>query len=363
MSGTWEGAIALDAYPLALSVSLRHSAQGWAGTFSIPSEGVSKMPLPDVTVAGDSVVLVFRPGFVFRGVVSGDSIAGAVRDGSGSFPGVFARPGTPTAERLAAEVRRAIDAARNRPLVEAAHGPGAARVDARALDRLIRAAAEAHSDAVVILHDGELVGAWYAGGERRKIEAMSATKSIVNLAIGRLVTTGAIASIDVPVHTFYPEWNHGRKAKITIRHLLNHTSGMQADRTTEEIYASPDFVRLALDAEITSEPGTEFFYNNKAVNLLAGIVEKASGKRMDLFLRDDLFAKLGITDFGWSLDRAGIPTAWPGSRSTRRTLRGSGSSSSTAGGGRASNSSPSGGLTRACVRARRSIPSAACSGG
>src|SRR5690606_13701260 len=81
--------------------------------------------------------------------------------------------------------------------------------------------------------------------------------------------------IDLPVHTYYPEWRDGVKSRITIRHLLDHTSGLRTDQGTGEIYASPDFVRLALDAEVTSEPGTVFFYNNKAVNLLAGIVERA----------------------------------------------------------------------------------------
>ncbi|HEY8470511.1 MAG TPA: serine hydrolase [Longimicrobiales bacterium] len=163
-----------------------------------------------------------------------------------------------------------------------------------------------------MLHDGQLVGAWHSDGQSRPIEAMSVTKSIVNLAIGRLVTLGALESIDVPVSRFYPEWSTGRKARVTIRHLLNHTSGIEAGRTTEEIYASNDFVRLALDAEITSEPGSRFLYNNKAVNLLAGIVEKATGKKMDDFLRDDLFARLGITDFGWSRDPTGNPHAMAG---------------------------------------------------
>jgi CubicO group peptidase (beta-lactamase class C family) len=163
-----------------------------------------------------------------------------------------------------------------------------------------------------VLHDGDLVGAWYPRGERRKIEAMSATKSVVSLAVGRLLTTGALESIDVPVHTFYPEWATGPRSAITIRHLLNHTSGIEVGRTAEAIYASDDFVRFALDADLASEPGTVVFYNNSATNLLAGVVGEAAGQRMDLFLRDDLFARLGITDFGWSLDPAGNPHGMAG---------------------------------------------------
>ena len=185
-------------------------------------------------------------------------------------------------------------------------------IDRRALDELLAAAKASHSDAVVVWSHGKQVGSWYFGKAPKKIEAMSVTKSIVNLAVGRLVTQGRIASIDEPVYKYFPEWRQGRKEQVTLRHLLNHTSGLQANPTTEEIYRSPDFVRLALAAELSEPPGTRFFYNNKAVNLLAGVVERASGKRMDRYLGEELFTALGITDFGWTLDSAGNPHAMAG---------------------------------------------------
>ena len=182
-------------------------------------------------------------------------------------------------------------------------------VDTTALQQLLRAAEAAHSDAVVVWKDGRKVGAWYFGKAPKRIEAMSATKSIVNLAIGRLVTTGAIRSIDDPVSKYYPEWKQGKKRTITIRQLLDHTSGMQSE-SSQEVESSPDVVQLALAAELTDEPGTHFYYNNKAVNLLAGIVQKASGKKMDAFLRSEVFGPLGITDFVWVRDSAGNPYSY-----------------------------------------------------
>ncbi len=89
--------------------------------------------------------------------------------------------------------------------------------------------------------------------------------------------------------------------------------GLQNVRTTQpEIYPSPDFVKLALAAELSADPGTAFAYNNKAVNLLAGIVNVASGRRLDHYLRDEVFAPLGIVDFTWTLDPAGNPHAMSG---------------------------------------------------
>ncbi len=186
-------------------------------------------------------------------------------------------------------------------------------VQAAALDQLVAAAEKSHTDALVVWQDSKPLGEWYFGKPVEPIGAMSATKSVVNLAIGKLITDGKIKSLDQPVWEFYPEWRQGRKKNITLRQLLNHTSGLQSfPRTDIEIYPSPDFVQLALAAELDSDPGAAFFYNNKAVNLLAGIVQKASGRRMDLYLRDELFAPLDITNFTWSLDAAGNPQAMSG---------------------------------------------------
>jgi len=188
-----------------------------------------------------------------------------------------------------------------------------AGLDAGALDSLVRRAGETNTDALVILHDGRLVGDWRFGKPSRPIEAMSATKSVVNLAIGRLVTTDRLR-IDDPVATFYPAWRGSPREAITVRQLLDHTSGLEAEPGTDEVYLSRDVVQLALDAPLVSDPGTVFFYNNKAVNLLAGIVEKASGRKLDEYLRDEVFAPLGVGGFAWMRDGAGNPHAMAGLR-------------------------------------------------
>jgi CubicO group peptidase (beta-lactamase class C family) len=181
----------------------------------------------------------------------------------------------------------------------------ATEVDADALARLVNAAEHSNSSALVVMHEGALVHASH-WSPVRPIEAMSVTKSVVNLALGRLYTEGLITSLDQPVHEYFPEWKQGRKQLITLRHLLDHSSGLQnVPSTYVEIYPSPDFVRLALAAELSSEPGEVRAYNNKALNLIPTIVLQLTGKRIDTYLRDGLFAELGITEFSWSLDDAG----------------------------------------------------------
>lgn len=188
----------------------------------------------------------------------------------------------------------------------------AAGIDPAALERLVKKAEATHSDSLVILKDGKLVGDWRFGKPAEPIEAMSVTKSIASLAIGSLLHQGKIRSLDEPVSTYLPQWKEGPKKAVTIRHLLNHTSGLQANPNAQEVYQSKDIVKLALDADLAKEPGTDFFYNNKAVNLLGAIVEKASGKKLDESMRDEVFAPLGISRFSWMRDEAGNPHVMAG---------------------------------------------------
>ncbi len=129
-------------------------------------------------------------------------------------------------------------------------------INSKALETLLKRGAESHSDAIVIIKDDVVVGQWYFGKPQALIETQSDTKSVVALAIGCLLHDGKIKSLDEPVCDFYPEWRQGQKKLITIRQILNHTSGLQADHTTEELYASPDLVQLALCAELSDAPGT-----------------------------------------------------------------------------------------------------------
>lgn len=123
------------------------------------------------------------------------------------------------------------------------------RIDVAKLQILLKKAEDTHSEAVIIYKDNQLVAEKYfgIGNEDRKVEAMSCTKSIVGLAVACLLTDGLIESLDTPITDFYPEWKQGQKQLITIRHLVNMTSGMQNNpNASVEIYSNDDFVQLAL---------------------------------------------------------------------------------------------------------------------
>jgi CubicO group peptidase (beta-lactamase class C family) len=184
-------------------------------------------------------------------------------------------------------------------------------LDPGALEALEKRAAELDTDALVVLVDGKVVLQKWLIGKPRKLISASVTKSVVALAIGRLVTLGKLR-VDQPVADFYPEWRQGRKKLITIRHVLTHTSGLQAKSDEEEIGISPNLLQLALTAELVSDPGSRFEYNDKAMAILAGIVDKVAGKPWHTFVRAEIFAPLGIVDTSFELDPAGNTYAMGG---------------------------------------------------
>lgn len=189
------------------------------------------------------------------------------------------------------------------------------RIDVAKLQILLKKAEDTHSEAVIIYKDNQLVAEKYfgIGNEDRKVEAMSCTKSIVGLAVACLLTDGLIESLDTPITDFYPEWKQGQKQLITIRHLVNMTSGMQNNpNAAVEIYSSDDFVQLALTSELSKRPGEAFEYNNKSLNLMAGVIRKITGKRMDDYIGEGLFKPLEIIDYSWTLDNAGNPHVMSG---------------------------------------------------
>jgi len=143
---------------------------------------------------------------------------------------------------------------------------------------------------------------------------MSVSKSVVALAIGFAIDEGALNSINEPVCSFFPLWKKGKKAKITIKNLLNHTSGIQAKKTCEDIYLHDSCLKHALNAKLVSVPGERFFYNNRAINILPGIIQKVTGMRMDAYLKKKLFKRLNISDsdWFWQLDKSGSPYGMSG---------------------------------------------------
>lgn len=319
--GNWAGQLGGPGNGSEVHIRLIRENGHLGGTFSLPAEGVVDLPLLAVHFDGPLMELRITRSRVFRGIVHEGQATGTLvlhDQDDRVLPMHLVQENSPAWQKQVA-LREARRLQREQTLAErasrfrlAAAGPAMEHVDRDALARLVEEAAASGTTAMVLTLDGMLVGEWYVDGRARQVEAMSVTKAVLNLAVGRLLHLGRLESVDTPVAAFYREWATGDRQAISVRHLLAHTSGLESPMPTHPIYASDDFVRFALDSPLTHEPGAKFVYNNNATNLLSGLIGRAAGQPLDEFLREDLFALMGISDFGWMRDRAGNPHGMAG---------------------------------------------------
>ncbi|HEY9854999.1 MAG TPA: serine hydrolase domain-containing protein, partial [Stenomitos sp.] len=191
--------------------------------------------------------------------------------------------------------------------------PAAVGLDAQRLGALVDGARLANSDALIVLKDGKVVVERYFDQPVGPIACMSITKAVSSLAILKLLDEGKIRSLEEPLTTWFPEWQPDPlKARITLRQVLTHTSGLGHSMLGSELYRNDDMLAFAKGLPAEHEPGSKWEYNNAAAMLLAGIVKAASGRPIDDYLQDKLFLPLGIVDWTWHRDRAGNPDTFGG---------------------------------------------------
>jgi CubicO group peptidase (beta-lactamase class C family) len=130
----------------------------------------------------------------------------------------------------------------------------------------------------------------------------SISKPMTAMSILLLAEAGKL-SIDDEVRKYVPEFSDNGK-RMTIRHLLSHTSGIRdayvlrefadpVDETTNRI----DFLVRLLSRQkgLNFEPGAEFQYNNGAYTMLADIIRRVSGQPLGAFAEANVFKPLGMT--------------------------------------------------------------------
>lgn len=130
----------------------------------------------------------------------------------------------------------------------------------------------------------------------------SMTKPITATAVMMLQDEGKL-SVEDPVSKYIPEMaqlkgRDGTPAKVTLRHLLTHTSGM-AEATAEESKAAKqlaDLIPVFVSKPLQFEPGSKWQYCQSGINTLGRIVEIVSGKSFPEFLEARLFRPLGMKD-------------------------------------------------------------------
>ena len=134
----------------------------------------------------------------------------------------------------------------------------------------------------------------------------SITKQFTAMLILQLVEAGKI-DLQAPITKYLPEYPKASGDKITIHHLLTHTSGIPNYTSFPKFFEdesrtpyTPDaFVKVFKDKDLDFEPGKQFSYSNSGYFLLGVIAEKLTGKSYEDLLQEKIFKPLIMNNSGY----------------------------------------------------------------
>lgn len=130
-----------------------------------------------------------------------------------------------------------------------------------------------------------------------KFYIASITKQFTASAILKLQEQGKL-NINDPIAKFFKDVPADKQA-ITIHHLLTHTAGLGQNYAADGIVNRDEAIKAVLKDSLKSSIGEKFGYTNDDYNLLAIIVEIASGKTYETFLQENLLKPAKLTKTGF----------------------------------------------------------------
>lgn len=141
----------------------------------------------------------------------------------------------------------------------------------------------------------------------------SCTKSIVGLLAGAAYDDGSIGNLDDRVSEYIPSYIKGLQAEVTVRDLLTMSGGMAWDEAYSSLfsltthgYYGNDLYDLVTNLEVTEAPGIQYDYRSGETQLLAFVIEAATGKTLSKYAEEKLWKPLGAEhDAYWLLDKEG----------------------------------------------------------
>lgn len=165
---------------------------------------------------------------------------------------------------------------------------------------------------LVIQDDALLYERYYNGFTRESIYlGFSMTKSVLSLLVGCAIEDGMIGSVEDPITRYLPELRGHGFEKVTIRHLLMSTSGLDYVENDNPFgihaymyYCEKCIERQALAFRLAEEPGSRFVYKSGDNILLATALRRAlHGETITAYLQRRVWNPLGMESGGiWSTD-------------------------------------------------------------
>lgn len=164
---------------------------------------------------------------------------------------------------------------------------------------------------VIIKNDSIWFENYYDGfDENSKTNSFSMAKSYVSGLMGKAIEEGYIKSLDQPVSDFFPEFIEGLAAKMTVGDLSSMASGTNWDEKyysplsiTTRAYFDDDLEKVILGLKVVNEPGQAYKYSSGDTQLLAMVIEKATGKKLYDYLTESFWKPLGSENPAlWQVD-------------------------------------------------------------
>ena len=164
---------------------------------------------------------------------------------------------------------------------------------------------------LVIKNDSILFEKYYDGHKQTDISnSFSVAKSIVTSMMGKAIMEGKIKGLDQPVSDFFEEYKNGLASELTVGDLASMSSGMKWNEKyysviniTSESYFTDDLRSVILGQEIENKPGKGFRYSSGDTQLLAMIIEKATGTSLSNYLSQKFWDPMGAENLAlWQID-------------------------------------------------------------
>lgn len=151
----------------------------------------------------------------------------------------------------------------------------------------------------------------------------SITKQFTAMVTLQLVEQGKL-KLDGKVSDYLPDYRKDIGSKVTIHHLLTHTSGIPSytsqpgffENVSRNPYKVDEFVKKYASGDLDFEPGSKYTYNNSGYFLLGAIVERITGKPYEQVLKENIFDPLGMKNTGYDHHDTIIPKRATGYRKT-----------------------------------------------
>ena len=135
-------------------------------------------------------------------------------------------------------------------------------------------------------------------------------KSYVSGLMGKAIMQGHIKSLDQPVCDFLPAFCDGKAAKMTVGDLSSMSSGTNWDEAyysplsiTTRAYFDDDLAKVMNGLKVVDEPGQAFKYASGDTQMLAMVIEKATGKKLYDYFEESFWKPLGSeNETLWQVD-------------------------------------------------------------